>query len=167
MDLPIQLTGEGRYYARFYAGAGYGTDPYTLSTDFLPVDDSYEPNDSEDTAAAISIGEEIEAWQWNSVGQSTTVWGDEDYYSFTTASAGDLTISITGWNSILNWGSDYDTIHLYETTASDTLLLDGAMMGGDYSQTVALPSAGEYILALHAGVAVSTETVLDDSHVHR
>ncbi|MBN2525571.1 MAG: hypothetical protein JXR76_04195 [Deltaproteobacteria bacterium] len=110
--ITANLTGPGIYYARFHSGSGYSIDPWSLSTEFLQVDDDHEPNDSVETATITENGVEMEAWQWKSVGQTIEAQGDDDFYAFTALGAGVLTVSMTEWISTYNWGADYDRLQL-------------------------------------------------------
>ena len=109
----------GDYYIGLHCGDGTSLTPYTISCDFLEINDLNEPNDTLETATPITSGDTVTAYRWRSLEQSSIVFGDVDWYSFTLTGSGTTTITFEGWEPDFDWELDYDWFCIY-------LLSDGA-----------------------------------------
>ncbi len=157
--IDINLTSGGIYYLRFHSGNAYKTEPYSLTATFTPVNDQFEPNDQLADAAQVDFDITYQAYQWRSLGASDTVWADEDYYEISVPEAGKLTVTVSnGWNSIYNWGTDYDRLYFYDAGGNQIGASENdpnASMFSDTKTSVDLPASGKYIIRLHSGNAYS------------
>jgi hypothetical protein len=160
-SLVVYLSDGGEYFLNFHAGAGSQMTPYTLQASFVPCSDQFEPNDTVADAAAVEHGGEYTAYQWKSLEQGPYVYGDEDYYTFQMNEAGDVTVSVSNWESTYNWGADYDRIYLYHAdgSAEGGVVEDFTqhMIGASnpYSKTFALVP-GTYYVRLHSGAGIGS-----------
>ncbi len=157
--IDINLTSGGIYYLRFHSGNAYKTEPYSLAATFTAVNDQFEPNDQLADAASINFDTPYQAYQWRSLGANDSVWADEDYYAVSVAEAGKLTVSVSnGWNSVYNWGTDYDRLYFYDANGNQIGAsgnAPNASMFSDTETSVNLPASGKYIIRLHSGNAYS------------
>jgi hypothetical protein len=159
----INLTDAGAYYIRFHSGDGYSTTPYKINTEFIPVNDVYEPNDDITTAAEVELAKDLFAYQWKSIGMNAKVYNDEDYYKITVPDSGTLTITVKNWKATVSWVTDYDRLYLYESDGNP-IVASGAdpyigrmMYSNPYALNVEIPSAGSYYVRLHSGNGFSTQ----------
>ena len=77
-----------------FAGANNGPAKYTLKVNFTKVADTFEPNDTKDTAKPVTLGTPITAFMHQGYkGGSITVDDIVDWYT-TTAPAGDVTVKV-------------------------------------------------------------------------
>ncbi len=151
----INLTSGGIYYLRLHSGNAYKTEPYSLTASFTSVNDPFEPNDLAANAAAVDFDIPYQAYQWRSLGASDSVWTDEDFYTVTVPEAGKLTVTVSdGWNSIYNWGTDYDRLYFYDANGNQVGASGGSPNASMFSGSeisVDLPASGKYIIRLHSG----------------
>jgi hypothetical protein len=81
------------WYIRVEYGGPYVAEPYTLSlSTIIPVQDSYEPNDTQGWAYPISIGSQFSS--------NISSQGDVDYYRFTADRTGYIYIEYKYPNSV-------------------------------------------------------------------
>ncbi|KGL61907.1 T9SS type A sorting domain-containing protein [Polaribacter sp. Hel1_85] len=156
--IEMNLSHEGDYYLRFHAGSTTNTTPYHFSTSFTPANDIYEPNDNFATAKLISEADVwYQAYEWRSVDNSMNVADDEDYYFFNAASAGEYSLTLDGWIQILNWGTNYDRLFIYDEFENPVGASPYAALIGSTPININIPTAGKYFLRLHCGNGYSTE----------
>lgn len=160
--IDIYLTAGGSFYLRFHSGAGYSHKGYTLSSSFVPIIDTFEPNNNLDQAKEIQLGTWYNAYQWRSADTTTNIRNDEDYYKLTVQSEGELVITLNDWTATYNWGDNFDRMYIYDVNGSP-LGSTGTdpyydwMMGGGNTTKINLPGAGDYFVRLHSGSGYSTE----------
>jgi Abnormal spindle-like microcephaly-assoc'd, ASPM-SPD-2-Hydin len=166
--IEMNLAKGGTYYIRFHAGAATSLTPYSFSTSFTQVNDTYESNDTFATAKPIL---KFDTWQnayaWRSLDQTMNVSGDEDYYKIQIPTPGKLRIDLINWTAVYNWGADFDRFFIYDATGKN---IGGAseddngyyrwMMGGGTAEKpfaieMNLAKGGTYYLRFHAGAATS------------
>ncbi len=152
----MNLSHAGTYYLRYHSGDAYNLKPYSLKPSFVPVQDQFEPNNNFTDAKLISATDTFyHACEWRSVDSSMNVAGDEDYYFFQAAGAGQYSFTLQNWIGIFNWGDDYDYMVVY---AADTSVVGPNplnWMMGTSPATFTVPSAGKYYIRLHCGNAYS------------
>ena len=156
--IEMNLTHAGTYILKFYSGAGTSLTPYHFSTSFLAVDDVFEPNDELSNAKIIPSSEVwYQAYEWRSIGNTMSVSADEDFYYFFAADAGEYSLTLDGWISILNWSADYDRLYIYDADGNSVGDSPYDWMLGSSPIIFNLPSSGKYYLQLHCGNAYSSE----------
>ncbi len=153
----MNLTHAGTYYLRFHAGVGNSTTPYKLTTYFTPVNDIYEPNDNFETATLINNNDWYSAYEWRTLDSTMNVAGDEDYYYFIAAQAGQYSITLDGWIPIYNWGADYDRMTIYDENYNPVGADPISWMMGTNPIDFNIPSAGKYYIKMHCGNAFSID----------
>lgn len=155
--IEMNLAKGGKYYLRFHSGAATSTTPYHFTTSFVQANDRFEPNDEFATAKPIDKQDVWhDAFAWRSPDQTMTVTGDEDYYYFHAAGAGEYTITLENWISIYNWGADYDRLYVYDAKQQSIGESPISWMMGTNPVTFEVPAAGKYYLRLHCGAGYST-----------
>ncbi len=156
--IEMNLSHEGDYYLRFHAGSTTSTTPYHFTTSLTPANDIYEPNDNFATAKLISEADVWhQAYEWRSIDSSMNVADDEDYYYFNAESAGEYILTLDGWIQILNWGTNYDRLFIYDEYENAIGASPYAALIGSTPITINIPAAGKYYLRLHCGNGYSTE----------
>ncbi len=156
--IEMNLTQAGIYYLKFHSGVGISTNPYHFSTSFVAVEDMFEPNNELSEAKHIPLsGVWYQAYEWNTIGYTMNVAGDEDFYYFFAANAGEYTLTLEGWISILNWSADYDRLFIYDADGNSVGDSPFSWMMGSSPIDFDLPAAGKYYLQLHCGNAYSSE----------
>jgi len=154
----MNLTHAGTYYLRYHAGEGTSTTPYHFSTSFIPANDPFEPNDNFSTAKMIPSSDVwYQAYEWRTLDSTMNVKGDEDYYSFVAAGAGQYSITLDGWIGIYNWGDDYDRIFIYDSNENIVGPNPLSWMMGNTPISFNIPSAGKYYILLHCGSGYSID----------
>ena len=111
---------------------GSATSAYSASTNFttpIPCPDAMEPNNTLATAATITLPASVSAL--------IATNSDQDYYSFTLASASNVNLSMS------NLAADYD---LYLLSSAGTVLASG-VNGGTTNESINYSAvAGSYVL---------------------
>jgi hypothetical protein len=127
--------------ANYYGGYSISQD-FEMSAIFVPLDDAYEPNDSRATAAPITVGTPISAYEFggytSAANHSSFVY---DYYKVTLP-AGIPTITLTGASPSFSFGVTFDdpksqsfTYAAYGetgTAGSVSISPSGPVAAGDY-----------------------------------
>jgi hypothetical protein len=110
--------------------SGYSSAQFTTPATTSPCVNAFEPNETQATAAAISVNTPISA----AIGAS----GDIDYYSFTTSATGNFNITMG------NLPADYD-LFLYNSSGSQ---IASSENGGTTSESIVVNNqpAGTYYL---------------------
>jgi hypothetical protein len=156
--IEMNLSHAGDYYLRFYAGSTTSTTPYHFSTSFSPADDSFEPNDNFATAKLIPTADVWnQAYEWRSLDSTMNVADDEDYYFFYAASEGEYSLTLDGWIQILNWGTNYDRLFIYDEYENPVGASPYTQFLGNTPIYFDVPAAGKYYLQLHCGNGYSIE----------
>lgn len=166
-SLTIRVGKAGTYYIDFHSGNNWGwpdgktEQNYTVLITTIPVNDVYEPNDDLASATLVNFDTPYTAYQWISNLAENNVTGDEDYYLCNVPSSGKLKILLSEtWNSVYNWGADFDRLYIYDENGSaiggtgDDPYYSWMMSGGEISFDI--ENAGNYTVRLHSGWAYST-----------
>lgn len=127
-------------------GGTAATMPYTykLSTTYTAVADSYEPNDTRDTAAAISVGTPIQAFTFaGREGVDVDPATYDDYYHFT-AAAGMLMAKLEDVPPDLA-----ARLFLYAPDGSELARVSSGLKGGALTLMTPLPlQPGEHVISV-------------------
>jgi hypothetical protein len=151
----MNLSHAGTYYLRLHSGSAYSSTltPYTIKPTFTPAFDQFEPNNDFADAKIIPAADTFyNAYEWRCVDSSMNVSGDEDYYYFMAANAGQYSFTLLNWIGIYDWGTDYDWMVVY---AADSSIVGPNpldwMMGSGSPVNFNVPSPGKYYIRLHCG----------------
>lgn len=157
--IEIPVASGGQYYVQFHAGNAVQLTPYTFSFTFEGIDDPCEPNDVRNDAFEPQSGQEYSLYQWNSAAQGPIATKDEDWFRLNVTEEGDVAITITGWQSLYNWSTDYDRMWIYKVNPeSDPDLQEvyyESMLGDEFDYTFTA-TPGTYYIQLHSGNKTSS-----------
>lgn len=140
------------------------TQEYNMKVTAVYCNDAYEPNDNLASASPISVGSEINAFQWRQI-NTEDIRDDEDWYKVAINSPGILRIELVDWIALNNWSLDFDRLFVYNSAGESIGFAGGndfyswMMGGGTIADPVViemnLSHEGDYYLRFHSGATTS------------
>jgi len=132
--------------ANVFASPSIQPGDVTLSATFVPVPDSFEPNDTRAEAKPIALGTPIQAYAFNGYGQLGGVQPNAWYDRFKiTLAAGTPTITLNGAPTDFPLSVSLDDPKMLSFTATGSTLATGAV-----TVTPARPiAAGDYFIVVN------------------
>lgn len=170
-NLVTPVSQAGTYTIDFHSGEIYGwptgqtAQSYSVLVTRTLVPDTFEPNDDLANAAAVDFDTEYDAYQWKSIGYTSQVNGDNDYYKLILPSPGTIEVTTNNWVSTYSSG-DVDKIYCYNENGeayniwgflftNPEQYFEYNLANGPKSLTVA--GSGVHYMRLYSGDGVSMD----------
>lgn len=122
--------------------------PYTLKVDFAPINDTFEPNDTRDSAKPIQVQVPVTAYLFSGFDQGVPLEAEYDDWYVVDLQAGPATIAVA--SVPLNAQPRLQIFNMMTNVAVGSSPAYGANVGASFNSKMSIANAGKYYLRMDA-----------------